>query len=97
MLTVIRYSSLLIHHSIVGPKISFNVTIFFIPFQSYCQRHSLNQKRKDSDDSEDESKGKRKHMTAEERSLARRQKYVQKLALEALLNQIVWPVNEAQS
>ena len=46
----------------------------FFEFQSYCQRHSLNQKRKDSDDSEDESKGKQKHMTAEERSLARRQK-----------------------
>ena len=56
-----------------------NLTSFF--FQSYCQRHSLNQKRKDSDDSEDESKGKRKHMTAEERSLARRQKYVLLLKL----------------
>ena len=44
-----------------------------IYLQSYCQNHSLNQKRKDLDDFDDEN-GKRKHMTAEERSLARRQK-----------------------
>ncbi len=44
-------------------------------FQSYCQKHSLNQKRRDSEDSDDD-KGKKKHMTAEERSLAKRQKYV---------------------
>ena len=46
--------------------------IYFV-LQSYCQNHSLNQKRKDLDDFDDEN-GKRKHMTAEERSLARRQK-----------------------
>lgn len=40
--------------------------------QSYCQKHSLNHKRRDSDDSDDD--GKKKHMTAEERSLARREK-----------------------
>ena len=45
-------------------------------FQSYCQKHSMNQKRRVSEDSDDDTKGKRKTMTAEERSLARRQKYV---------------------
>jgi len=44
-----------------------------VQLRSYCQNHSLNQKRKDLDDF-DEENGKRKHMTAEERSLARRQK-----------------------
>ena len=48
------------------------IDTFFV-LQSYCQNHSLNQKRKDLDDFDDEN-GKRKHMTAEERSLARRQK-----------------------
>ena len=50
-----------------------HLTENYFVLQSYCQNHSLNQKRKDLDDFDDEN-GKRKHMTAEERSLARRQK-----------------------
>ena len=49
-----------------------------VKLRSYCQRHSVNQKRRDSEDSDDES-GKKKHMTAEERSIAKRQKYVKTL------------------
>ena len=40
---------------------------------SYCHNHSLNQKRKDLDDFEEEI-GKPKHLTPEERSLSSRQK-----------------------
>jgi hypothetical protein len=56
-------------------RFSFELVLIstLLNFQSYCQKHSLNQKRRDSDDSDDE-KGKKKHMTAEERSLAKRQK-----------------------
>ena len=49
------------------------VLYFFLFFQSYCQNHSLNKKQKDIDDFDDDN-GRKKHMTAEERSLARRQK-----------------------
>ena len=45
-----------------------------VKLRSYCQKHSMNQKRRESEDSDDDTKGKRKTMTAEERSLARRQK-----------------------
>ena len=41
--------------------------------QSYCQNHSLNKKAGNVEDFDDE-KGQKKSMTAEERSLARRQK-----------------------
>ena len=34
----------------------------------------MNQKRRESEDADDDTKGKRKTMTAEERSFARRQK-----------------------
>ena len=43
-------------------------------FQSYCQKHSLNQKRRDSDDSDDE-KLKKKNMTEEERDQAKHLKF----------------------
>ena len=46
----------------------------YVPFQSYCQKHSLNQKRRDSDDSDDE-KLKKKNMTEEERDQAKHLKF----------------------
>ena len=45
-----------------------------VPFQSYCQKHSLNQKRRDSDDSDDE-KLKKKNMTEEESDQAKHLKF----------------------
>ncbi|XP_059079070.1 PHD finger protein rhinoceros-like [Tigriopus californicus] len=45
-----------------------------VKLRSYCQKHSLNQKRRDSEDSDDDEKGKKKHLTAEERSALRREK-----------------------
>ena len=43
-------------------------------FQSYCQKHSLNSKKKAAEDSDSESGLGRKNMTPEEKSQARRQK-----------------------
>ncbi len=60
--------------SVVFPHFRVLFLLFFSTSQSYCQKHSLNQKRRDSEDSDDD--GKKKHMTAEERSLARREKLI---------------------
>ena len=54
-------------HSTCG---AFCIHFILLPFQSYCQKHSLNQKRRDSDDSDDE-KLKKKNMTEEERDQAK--------------------------
>ena len=45
-----------------------------VKLRSYCQKHSLNQKRRDSDDSDDE-KLKKKNMTEEERDQAKHLKF----------------------